>query len=219
MKRYMIALTFGIVSVSGALSGQAPSPAPAEAAAVPVVPGQTLRDEHAVIEEVLGLATQEAKHLRKTKQLERGRVAMMAAFFKGFADQCHHAKEEHYLFPALEAAGDEATHKLIMQLMVQHEEGRAHIRAIIAAVKAWGVNEEIAAKDAALHLDGYVKLLRNHIKKENKELLPRVARLPDEAQQALAAAFDKVEREEMGGGTHAQFEQMVEELKASPPKK
>lgn len=64
-----------------------------------------LMEEHRVIEGVISNMEAGAKRL-ETGQAVRAEFFIQAAeFIKGFADGCHHRKEEGVLFPAMEAAG------------------------------------------------------------------------------------------------------------------
>ena len=65
-------------------------------------PTEILSDEHRVIERVLG-ALEELTRLPVSGSVERWQKAL--EFFRHFADQCHHFKEEKVLFPAMEAHG------------------------------------------------------------------------------------------------------------------
>ena len=65
-------------------------------------PTQILSDEHRIIERVLD-AVQRLTLAPARQNLPHWQKAI--EFIRGFADQCHHCKEEQVLFPALEAHG------------------------------------------------------------------------------------------------------------------
>ena len=61
----------------------------------------------------------------------------------------------------------------------------------------------------------YAQLLREHIAKENQILFVMAERMLTPAeQQELAAAFDKVETEKLGAGTHERLHAMMDKLLA-----
>jgi hemerythrin-like domain-containing protein len=59
----------------------------------------------------------------------------------------------------------------------------------------------------------YVRLLREHIAKENQVLFVMAERMLSNAEQLeLAEAFEKVETEKMGVGTHERLHAMMDKL-------
>ena len=68
-------------------------------------PTELLSREHRVIEQVLNCLERIVKKCNEegTVELEQAKEAI--EFFRGFADKCHHAKEENQLFPAIETQG------------------------------------------------------------------------------------------------------------------
>ena len=63
-------------------------------------------------------------------------LANLQEFFRLFADQCHHGKEEELLFPLLEQKGIPRTGGPIGVTLHEHEEGRALVRQMGDAVEA-----------------------------------------------------------------------------------
>ncbi|HEX7594658.1 MAG TPA: hypothetical protein VF429_10865, partial [Anaerolineae bacterium] len=58
----------------------------------------------------------------------------------------------------------------------------------------------------------YVKLLREHIDKENSVLFPMAdSALNDREQSELYDAFERIEAEEMGAGVHERYHAMIGE--------
>ncbi|MHB8621118.1 MAG: hypothetical protein ACYDAG_16385 [Chloroflexota bacterium] len=55
-------------------------------------------------------------------------------------------------------------------------------------------------------------MLRPHIAKENAELLPVVERELAARDQALVDAFERIETERIGAGTHERLHSMIETL-------
>ncbi len=172
-------------------------------------PTNILSDEHRVIERVLGAVEKLAKG--PVDALEPWKKAL--DFIRHFADQCHHFKEEKVLFPAMEAHGIPNQDGPIGMMLMEHEEGRSHVRAMFAAVSLIENNNE-AAKDSLLSsAQAYCRLLREHIQKED-EILFRMAEeaIPAEEQKKLVADFAKHEVEEMGAGLHEKYLTIAGEL-------
>jgi len=166
-----------------------------------------LMDEHRVIEQVLTCLERLADDCHSCKKLDRVSAREALDFFRNFADHCHHGKEEGYLFPLLEAKGFVRESGPTGVMMHEHEEGRRLIAAIAAAVESNDRNEFVR------HARAYVRLLREHIHKEDHCLFPMVARmLSDTDADSLSWSFDRVESAEMGEGTHEQYLQRANEF-------
>jgi len=98
-------------------------------------PIQMLVDEHAVINSVLDALEAAVARIGRSDALPPSFFEQAADFFAGFADRCHHAKEETHLFPRLEARGIPRDGGPVGCMLSEHEAGRAHIRALRAAAQ------------------------------------------------------------------------------------
>lgn len=137
-------------------------------------------------------------------------VAQMVDFFRNFADRCHHAKEEGYLFPLLIERGLPRDEGPVHVMLTEHDQGRAHVRAIAAEVEQ---PTEADKQVIAAHLAEYVALLRAHIGKEDNVLFPLADQLLSVTEQeTLHADFERVEEEELGAGVHEKYHQLAHEL-------
>jgi hemerythrin-like domain-containing protein len=173
-------------------------------------PTQILSDEHRIIERVLD-ALQQMIKTPAVESLERWKKAL--DFIRHFADQCHHCKEEKVLFPAMEQHGIPNEGGPIGMMLMEHEEGRAYAREMFGALA------RIEAKDASAQsilFDSarqYLRLLREHIQKED-DVLFRMADevIPENEQRQLLKDFEAHEAAEMGAGVHEKYLQIAEEL-------
>jgi hemerythrin-like domain-containing protein len=146
-------------------------------------------------------------------RLERQPAKDAVAFFRDFADRCHHGKEEAHLFPAIEAKGFPRQGGPTGVMLDEHEQGRAHVRGMAEAIDDAASGDAAALRQFIEHAEGYISLLREHIYKEDHVLFQLADRTLSEAdQEALSAAFGKVEAEEMGLGTHERCLRVAEEL-------
>jgi hemerythrin-like domain-containing protein len=169
-----------------------------------------LSDEHRVIERVLA-----ALEKLTTRPVEKSLDCWKKAldFFSHFADQCHHFKEEKVLFPAMEEHGMPRDGGPIGMMLTEHEEGRGYVRTMTAALTLAEAGNE-AAKDTLLNnARAYLRLLREHIQKED-EILFRIADdvIPADEQKALLRSFEEHEAKEIGDGVHEKYLKLVEEL-------
>jgi hemerythrin-like domain-containing protein len=181
-----------------------------------MTPTETLKHEHEVILLVLEAARREVQSIEKTGKVRAATVEKMVDFFREFADHCHHAKEEKLLFPAMQRRGMPAQSGPIGVMLHEHDQGRGRIAAIAGALPEAAKNQATAAQSVKENLSAYADLLEAHIDKENTILFVMADQLlSPQDQQSLAAAFDKVEAEEIGPGTHEKYHQLAHELQSS----
>lgn len=135
---------------------------------------QLLRDEHRVILHGLRSLEVAAERLSADQPLPAGLWDQMLAWLRAFADRNHHAKEEGSLFPAMLKAGVPAHGGPIDVMLEEHAEGRA----LLAAMAAGGGAERAASARR------YVRLLCDHIDKENGVLFPLADAVLDARAQA-----------------------------------
>lgn len=175
-------------------------------------PTQILSDEHRVIERVLGAVEKLAKG--PVGALEPWKKAL--EFIRGFADQCHHFKEEKVLFPAMEAHGIPSEGGPIGMMLMEHEEARSYVRAMFAAISLIEARNEAAKESLLSSAQAYCRLLREHIQKED-EVLFRMADevISPEEQKKLSTAFAQHEAEEMGAGVHEKYLTIARELEGA----
>ena len=174
---------------------------------------EMLSDEHRVIERVLVLL-QKLTTTPVENSLDSWRKTL--DFLSHFADQCHHFKEEQVLFPAMEEHGVSREGGPIGMMLMEHEEGRTYVRTMLAALTLAEARNE-AAKDLLIdNARAYLRLLKDHIQKED-EILFRIADdviSPDE-QKELLRSFEEHEAKEMGTGVHEKYLKMVQELEGA----
>jgi hemerythrin-like domain-containing protein len=172
-----------------------------------------LVNEHRVIEQVLNGLERMVERCRTEGRLEDGPARDAVAFFREFADGCHHAKEETHLFPVMQANGFSGGCSPVAVMQREHELGRLYIQGMAATVEAASAGDPEALKWFVQHGQSYVKLLREHIQKEDTCLFPAANhRLAESDQQQLLAAFAKVEAEEIGKGAHEKYHALANEL-------
>jgi hemerythrin-like domain-containing protein len=181
-----------------------------------------LMNEHRLIERVLDAVEAAARHLERGGTVRAGFFEEAVGFLAGFADGCHHHKEEDVLFPAMVRAGLSEDEGPIAVMLHEHEQGRAFIRAIREGAAGLTANRPGAAASLAANARGYVALLRDHITKEDQVLFPMVAQiLSPQAEREAVEGFDRVERDDVAPGAHDRFHEVADRLareaRAFPP--
>ena len=166
-------------------------------------PTEILSSEHRVIEQVLDCLDQIVHEANTTGQLDADSATDAVDFFRTFADQCHHGKEEVHLFPAMEAKGFPRHGGPTGVMLAEHDQGRDCVRQMRAAIPAAAQGDRAALQQFSVAAENYSALLRQHIQKEDHCLFSMADNAFSAADQAaLLAKFEKVEAEEMGAGTH-----------------
>lgn len=177
-----------------------------------------LMDEHRRIEQVLGSLEGFASALVAGLQPDREHLGRYAAFFRGFADACHHAKEEDVLFQRMVERGFSRESGPVAVMLHEHEVGRAHVAALRRLSEGGGSLRPVDARQVVHEASGFVPLLRAHIMKEDRILYPMALRILggpelDEMAEAFVAA-DRVKRED---GSWDRLRALADELLAAFP--
>jgi hemerythrin-like domain-containing protein len=174
-----------------------------------------LRDEHKAILKMLDATEEVAGQIKKGIPVASEILSGLLEFFRLFADRCHHGKEENCLFPLLEEKGMPRDAGPVGVMLHEHDQGRALIGEMVAAAEAFASGSKEAGlrwADAAL---GYAALLRAHIDKENNILFMMADHLLTQSEQAgLVEAFEKVEINKLGAGTHERLHGLMDRVYA-----
>lgn len=173
---------------------------------------QVLREEHEGILTMLAIVEKAAWRLRDGKSVPNDLMVNAADFFSGFADKCHHGKEEGRLFPKLVEHGIPDESGPVGVMKAEHVRGREFIRAMRTAAEQYmHGNKEVISALVANTL-GYVQLLRQHINKENQILFALAdQRIPEAEQRELAQFYAEFEAQVMGAGVHERYHAMIDE--------
>jgi hemerythrin-like domain-containing protein len=174
-----------------------------------------LRREHDAILNMLDAAEELAARLERRQPAAPQQLADLLEFLRLFADRCHHGKEENLLFPLLEKKGMPRQGGPIGVMLHEHDHGRALIAEMREAAQTLAAGNAEAGAQWAHAARRYVALLREHIHKENEILFRMAERMLSEAEQEeLARAFDRLEAETMGPGTHERLHRLMDNLTA-----
>ena len=166
-------------------------------------PIDTLRDDHAMILRALAQLETVGLGAESGAAVDGVAFGWLRDFFSGFVDRCHHAKEEHHLFPALQRHGIPTEGGPLGVMLGEHEEGRAFLAAMAAG----------HLDPRAETIQRYSRLLRAHLDKENYILFPLAEHvLSGDEQRDLARAFDALELRVAGPGAHELILKRLAEL-------
>lgn len=180
-------------------------------------PTETLKQEHKIILLVLAAAEKQAKAIEAAGKMDGDKIDKLLDFFRNFADCCHHSKEEKHFFVALERRGMKPDVGPIAVMLAEHQHGRNRLKAVADALGKARTGDRHAIREVRENLAAYVKLLKEHISKEDNVLFAMADKILTAGDQAaLSEEFEKAEKDEMGEGTHEKYHKLAQELAANP---
>ncbi len=155
---------------------------------------QALIDEHQLILRMLAVLEHNALRTAQREYANYGFYLDAVDFIRNYADRFHHAKEEDILFEALVANGMPKANSPVAAMLMEHDQGRAFVRAMeeaaTAALAGTPGQDAIIAENAL----GYLELLKEHIGKEDGILYPLAERLiPEGMRGAIVAGYKAAE--------------------------
>lgn len=174
-----------------------------------------LRQEHELILAVVDVLERVIATDTPTGSLDDETASMCASFIRLYADSCHHGKEEDLLFPALAEHGLPADQGPIAVMLHEHEQGRALVRTMFAALDRARSGDDSGADDCRTAARGYIELIRDHIAKENAILFEMADNLLVGADCAnLRDRYAEVDAGRFEGRSKPELEQLAADLLA-----
>jgi hemerythrin-like domain-containing protein len=178
-----------------------------------MTPTEILSDEHRLIVAVLDSLEEAAEHLDSGDAVSPEYFLDAAEFVAGFADRCHHAKEEDILFVAMTAIGMPRDSGPVAVMLREHDEGRQYTAAFRSAAEQMKSGDGSAAADVVCNVFNYVYLMREHINKEDNVLFPMAAQIiPADTMQQVSSDFQRVMDEDAKNGILAKYQALAEKL-------
>ena len=155
---------------------------------------QVMVDEHKLILRMIALVEKNTELLEQGKFRNWQFYLDAVDFIRNYADRFHHAKEEDVLFTELIKNGMPEKQSPIEAMHMEHDQGRAFVRAMEEAAQKALDGEVGQALIVAENAKGYATLLRGHIEKEDGILYPLAERvLPEEVRGRMLNAYDRAE--------------------------
>lgn len=173
-----------------------------------------LIQEHDSILEMLTIVEAVCQRLEKNDTINPEHISGIIHFIQGFADKCHHAKEEDLLFKELAVAGFPQEGGPVGVMLMEHDEGRIYVRAMKESADRLAAGDDVAKRRFVENARNYATLLNNHIYKENNILFPMAdAHLTDSQQEKLQVEFEKASQKPTCSCNHGNFLETLEALK------
>lgn len=181
---------------------------------------EMLIDEHRLIEQVLASLETFSERIGKEPERDRRTVGDFADFFHHFVDECHHGKEEGYLFVRMSSYGFSNEAGPVSAMLSEQGEGREHLSALQKVAAGSGPlnkREQTVVKGHAL---GYIMRILSHMKREDEILFPVTRHvLPAFVIQELTVEFQKFDGQTGRGPTHAALVETAKNLLNRYPSK
>ncbi len=176
--------------------------------------------EHRIVSQVLGSLEVFAERVGEDPGSDRATVQRFAEFFHRFVDDCHHGKEEGYLFVKMSAFGFSNQAGPISAMISEQGEGREHLTALTEIGSGSG---PLSAREQTLvkgHALGYILRIESHMKREDDILFPVVRHtLPAFVMEELTREFEKFDGSSENRTGHENLLRMAGEfVDRFPPK-
>jgi len=176
-------------------------------------PTEVLKKEHKAIELMLKVLEKFCEKIESEKEVNQEHLDQILEFIKVFGNQCHHAKEEELLFPAMEDMGMPREGGPIGVMLTEHDMGRNYVKGMSAATQKYKAGDKDALSDITENARNYITLLREHIDKEDTILYQMAdTHLSAEKEEELLEGFEKLERDRIGIDKHEGFHRLLQHL-------
>jgi hemerythrin-like domain-containing protein len=165
--------------------------------------------EHRLIKRMASVIEAVADRLDRGLEVADRVLGDLIEFSEQFTSNCHHAKEEHHLFPVLAQHGLGPDLSPIAALREQHEANHAYLREMHAALTRIRAGDPQARQAFAASARDYVRMLREHIRIENHYFRDIASVLTPEEDEAVAGRMAGIDRACARGGDPGRFEALV----------
>lgn len=170
-------------------------------------PIKVLFDEHEIIISAIDIAKEADKLIATNEVLYEKLIRDLIAFFKVYADQYHHYKEEQILFPEMNKKNELLEDGVIKEMLENHEDFRSLIKGIETLLD----KKDYMRAQQQLHI--YTEALLDHIAVENDEVFQIAETLFDSAElEKIYFHFDDCDRE-VGEQNKAELVNQLKEMR------
>jgi len=173
---------------------------------------EALEREHQVIQKAVAVMARMVDQLELKHLVEADLLRDLVQFMRVFGDQCHHGKEESYLFPLLEKRGVPATGCPLSALKGEHVKGRQLMDDLASAAAAYIAAEESGRLGLIQVLQSLITLYPAHIWKEDYLLFPMATKVLSAEDDELLLQQFAVAESGLGSHAHSSYEALAEDL-------
>jgi hemerythrin-like domain-containing protein len=171
-----------------------------------------LEQEHRTIEKIVRVTGVLADELAENRDIDDDILRDLGQFLRVYGHQCHHGKEESYLFPMLESRGVPEEGCPLGALRHEHEKSRALTQELVQASAEYAANRHAGSSALSEVLRNIAQFYPAHIWKEEYLLFPMARKvLSEEDDQRLLQEFKSVESD-IFSYAHESYEHLATEL-------
>jgi len=172
----------------------------------------SLEQEHRTIEKILRVAGVLVDELAENRDIDDDILRDLCQFLRVYGHQCHHGKEESYLFLMLEGHGVPEEGCPLGALRHEHERSRVLTQELVQASAEYAANRHVGSSALSAVLRNIAQFYPAHIWKEEYLLFPMANKvLSEEDNRRLLKEFKSVESD-IYSYAHESYEQLATEL-------
>jgi hemerythrin-like domain-containing protein len=172
----------------------------------------SLEHEHRTIEKIVRVTGVLVDELMENRDIDDDILRDLCQFLRVYGHQCHHGKEESYLFPMLERHGVPEEGCPLGALRHEHERSRVLTQELVQASAEYAANRHDGSATLSEALRNIAQFYPAHIWKEEYLLFPMARKvLSEEDDQRLLKEFKSVESD-IYSYAHESYEQLATEL-------
>ena len=172
----------------------------------------SLEHEHRTIEKIVRVTGVLVDELAENRDIDDDILRDLCQFLRVYGHQCHHGKEESYLFPMLERHGVPEEGCPLGALRHEHERSRVLTQELVQASAEYAANRHDGSSALSEVLRNIAQFYPAHIWKEEYLLFPMARKvLSEEDDQRLLKEFKSVESD-IYSYAHESYEQLATEL-------
>lgn len=134
---------------------------------------EILEREHGVIRKMLRKIDDELEMIAEQNRLDIEFIDAAIDFFKVYANEFHHGKEEKFLFRGIEGRNPAQEHLSYVQTLYdEHREGERLVTELGAAMDKWKFRDEGSIVDIVRIIKTAGDFYKKHLRNEEKDYFP-----------------------------------------------
>lgn len=178
---------------------------------------ENLISEHKDIIELLRIMNKIANNIESKNVFYTSDVEDIIEFLNFFIDKSHHSKEEIF-YQELSLSEVSKENAPISVMLYEHVLTRKYMNDIKSCIENCKVGNNFSQELLAESLINYVRLINNHISKEENIIFPMANKVfSEEKQNELYQKFKNVEEKIEVHGFHERFHKLLKKLKSNYP--
>jgi hemerythrin-like domain-containing protein len=149
--------------------------------------------EHRLIKRMVELLKNELVYIKEKNKVNSEFIKAAVDFFRIYADQCHHGKEENILFRELQKKEISDEHKDIMNKLIEdHKKGRSYVNQLEESNQYYIDGDLQAINQIQLTLQKLTELYPRHIDIEDNLFFADVMKYfsEEEKQKMLKESYE-----------------------------